>query len=308
MRKLLLWASTNPFLSRSLPRFRFVRRAVRRFVPGEELEDALGVVPRLEDQDIGAVLTLLGENVTREDEAEAVADHYLEVLRESARRELDAEVSVKLTQLGLDLGGGLAMDHCRTLAQAAAEADRFLWIDVESSPYVDRTLDLYEALRQEHESTGVCIQAYLYRTPDDLERLLPLNPAIRLVKGAYAESPEVAFPRKADVDAAYMDLARRLLRARADGGKIRIAIATHDTDLVGRVDRAAAELGLGREDFEVQMLYGIRTAAQERLAREGFRLRVLISYGPAWFPWYMRRLAERPANLWFVLKSLFRPG
>ena len=306
MRKFLLWASTNPFLARRLPRMRFVQRAVRRFMPGEELEDALAEVPALEEKGMGAVLTLLGENVSLEKEAEAVANHYLEAVEEVARRGLDAEISVKLTQLGLDLGGGLALAHCRELAEATARAERFLWIDIESSPYVDRTLDLYEELRREHANVGLCLQAYLYRTDDDLQRLLELDPAVRLVKGAYAEPPDVAFPRKADVDAAYLDLARTLLRARAEGGEARIAVATHDTGLIRRVALAAEEMGLGRDAFEVQMLYGIRPEAQARLAGEGFPVRILISYGPAWFPWYMRRLAERPANVWFVLKSLVR--
>lgn len=307
LRSLLLRASTNRWLAERLPRRRFVRRAVQRFMPGETLEDALAAVPELPGEGVGAVLTRLGENVSTSAEAAEVAHHYGAVLKAVQQRDLDAEISVKPTQLGLDQGFPDTLDRLEKLAAHAGRRGSWLWLDMESSPYVDRTLDLYRELRKSHPRVGVCLQAYLRRTPTDLETLLPAGPAVRLVKGAYAEPPELAYPRKEDVDGAFRSLSRRILEARAEGTEVRFAAGTHDTALVGRIDEDARELGLGPGDWEVQMLYGIRREAQARLSRAGHRLRILISYGPAWFPWYMRRLAERPANVGFVLKSLL-PG
>jgi proline dehydrogenase len=319
-----------------LPRLGFIRRAVRRFMPGEEADDALREAERLRKDGAATILTLLGENVDTEAEARAVVDHYLEVLAAVRRAGLDAEVSVKLTQLGLDLSPELALEHVRTLVKAsatpavAAETPSTtsvaatdvatrpgggpsphapplrLWIDMESSAYVDRTLDLYRTVRREHENVGVALQAYLHRTVADLESLLPLRPTIRLVKGAYLESREVALARKREVDSAYHVLARRLLRERQAGRVATPSIATHDSRIIGDVSRMAAELELPKEAYEFAMLYGIGTTEQRHLLRQGYRLRVLISYGEAWFPWYMRRLAERPANVAFVLKQMVR--
>lgn len=320
IRPLLLWASRNPFLSERLPRYGFARRAVRRFMPGERLEDALREAERLRDErGVGTIVTLLGENVGDEAGVRGVADHYREVLDEVGRRRLDTEISVKPTHLGLDLDPELARELIGGLcdrARAAAEPERgtegsagrspVVWIDMEGSEYVDRTLSLYRSLREEHPNVGVCLQAYLRRTPDDLGSLLPLQPAIRLVKGAYAEPAEVAFPNKADVDRAYRELGRSLLEATARGEAFRPAFGTHDAALVGALGEEARRLGLPEAAHEVEMLYGIGTELQERLVAEGRQLRVLVSYGDAWFPWYMRRLAERPANLWFVVRSLWR--
>ena len=320
MRPLLLWASTNPWMSEHLPRYGFVRSAVRRFMPGEEAGDAFREAERLQAEGAASVLTLLGENVEREEDAREVREHYVGVLEDVRRRSLDAEVSVKPTQLGLDLSYELALDNVRELARASANAGGAngggevaedgdgrpltLWIDMESSEYVDPTLRLFRAVREEHDNVGVCLQAYLHRTDADLEALLPLRPAIRLVKGAYLEPPDVAHPKKRTVDAAYHRLARRLLRERQAGRVGRPVIATHDSRIIGDVTRMAREMDLPRESYEFAMLYGIATGEQRHLVSQGYRLRVLISYGAAWFPWYMRRLAERPANLWFVMKQM----
>jgi len=315
MRPLLLWASTNPYLSRRLPRYGFVRRAVRRFMPGETPEAALVEAERLRERGAPTIVTLLGENIEAESEARAVVDHYLGVLEDVRRRGLDAEVSVKLTQLGLDLSPDLALEGVRTLAKAsrdgpgeeAGEGGRLtLWIDMESSAYVDRTLDLFRTVRKDHENVGVALQAYLLRTENDFESLLPLEPSIRLVKGAYLESPQVAYPKKRQVDAAFQRIAKRMLRERKAGRMGRPAIGTHDPRILGDVTRMARELDLPRDAYEFEMLYGIGTEQQEHLLSQGYVLRVLISYGAAWFPWYMRRLAERPANLWFVVKQMAR--
>jgi proline dehydrogenase len=303
LRRLLLWGSENVFFSNRVARLAFVRRAVRRFMPGETSEAAIEEVVRLSALRITSMLTLLGENVTEADEAADVTRHYQAVLEEVAGRDLDVEISVKLTQLGIDIGRDVAATNLEGILTTAEEHGQFVWIDMESSGYVDRTLDLYRAARSSHVNTGICLQAYLYRTAEDLASLLPINPSIRLAKGAYAEPREVAFPRKKDVDQNYLLLAQTLLdEVRRDG--VRAAFATHDGRLIGKIEDGAAQRGITPGDLEFQMLYGIGPAKQRELAVQGYKVEVLISYGTAWFPWYMRRLAERPANLWFVMRKM----
>ena len=302
-RDLLLWGSESTFFSNRVARLAFVRRAVRRFMPGETSEAAIAEAVKLGASRITCLLTLLGENVTEADEAADVARHYQAVLDDIAGRDLDAEISVKLTQLGIDIGPDVAAGNLESILTTAEEHGQFVWIDMESSGYVDRTLDLYRAARSYHVSTGICLQAYLYRTAEDLAALLPMGPSVRLVKGAYAEPQEVAFPRKKDVDRNYLQLAQTLLdEVRRDG--VRAAFATHDEGLILKIQEEAAQRGITLGDLEFQMLYGIGTAKQRELAVRGYKVEVLISYGTAWFPWYMRRLAERPANLWFVLRKM----
>lgn len=302
LRSALLWASTNPTLAEKLPRMGFVSRAASRFMPGEESDDALRAAAELQERGSGSIATLLGENVADREEARAVVDHYLGVLEDVRKRDLDVEISVKLTQLGLDLGTHVALDHLRELVEAAG--DDLVWVDMEASSYVDATLEIYRAVREERPNVGVCLQAYLRRTPDDLEALLPLEPTIRLVKGAYREPPEVAFPKKREVDAAYAKLSTQLLREAHLGRMGRVALGTHDERMINHAKTRAHELGMDPARWEVGMLYGIATELQGRLTRGGTNLRVLISYGPHWFPWYMRRLAERPANVWFVVRKM----
>ena len=304
MRGALLWASRNNGLRERASRYKFVRRSVSRFMPGEQIADALAAAGSLENQGLGTVLTHLGENVSTEAEAESVTRHYLEALAQVRAAGLRSELSVKLTHLGLDLGHDLCRSKVEKILQAAGQ-DSFVWIDMESSPYVDATLDLYRSLRRTYSNVGVCLQAYLFRTADDLASLLPLGPAIRLVKGAYLEPPQVAFPRKADVDENFFALARMLLSAEARGAGVRAVIATHDRKLIHRVEDLARAEDLGGKDFQFEMLYGIHPAEQLRLARNGWRSAVLISYGTFWFPWYMRRLAERPANVGFMIRNLW---
>lgn len=303
LRKLLLWGSENDFFSDHVARLRFVRRAVRRFMPGETSAEAIEEVVRLSVSRIRSVLALLGENVTEADEADDVTRHYEAVLKEIGARDLDAEISVKPTQLGIDIGEDVVAANLERILSTAKEHGHFVWIDMEGSDYVDRTLDLYRAARSRHTDTGVCLQAYLYRTAEDLAALLPINPSVRLVKGAYAESTKVAFPRKRDVDQSYLQLAQTLLDEIGSGG-VRAAFATHDGALIGRIQEEATQRGMTPGDVEFQMLYGIGTTSQEKLAAQGHEVRVHISYGTAWFPWYMRRLAERPANLWFVMRKM----
>jgi proline dehydrogenase len=301
-RRLLLAASRSAWLARQLRQRAFLRRAVRRFLPGEEPAAALAAAAELAQAGLGAVLTQLGEQVATEAEARAVRDHYLELLDRVRERALGAELSVKLTQLGLDRDRAACARDVAALARHAARAGSFLWIDMEESRYVDATLALVREVLAAGPRVGVCLQAYLRRTPADVAALLPLGPAIRLVKGAYSEPAAVAWPRKRDVDRAYAELAAQLLEHAPQG--VRAVFGTHDLDLITRIQAQAAALAVAPGAYEVHMLYGIRASEQRALARAGCRVRVLISYGSAWFPWYMRRLAERPANVWFVLRNL----
>lgn len=304
----LIRASQSVWLREHATRWRFVTRASRRFLPGERAEDALAAAEILRRMEIESMLSRLGENVTQASEAEAVAEHYVDVLGKMRARGLPGSLSVKLTQLGLDLGDEICWKNLQTILEAAGSgasaSSGTIWIDMESSVYVDRTLEMYRRAREKCANVGVCLQAYLRRTPADLEALLPLGPAIRLVKGAYRESADVAFPAKSDVDAAYFELAKRMMAKDAIAAGAMAGIATHDTAMIARICEFAAGAGVPREQIEFEMLYGIQRGEQERLARAGHRVSVLISYGTAWFAWYMRRLAERPANVWFVVKNL----
>ena len=305
LRRVFLWASENPWFRRRLPRYRFVRRAVSRFMPGEDLESALAATTSLNAAGIGTVLTLLGENVHSQADTEAVVRHYLEVMGAIGARRLDAEVSVKLTHLGLDLDPALTHANLVRIVSRAAELGQDVAVDMEGSAYTARTLDLYRQVRAVHPNLGLCLQAYLTSAPADLETLLPLRPMIRLVKGAYAEPPTVALARKEDVDAQFLRLAWRLLEGARGPAGARVIFGTHDRRLITEIIRGAGSRDIPRTAYEFHLLYGIGRDEQQRLARDGYRVRVLISYGSAWFPWYMRRLAERPANVWFVVRSLF---
>ena len=305
MRKALLAASTNPWLRERATKTAFVRRSVARFMPGEQIEDALRAARELEVQGITTILTKLGENLANVQEAEEVTLHYLDVLDRVAASGLDAHVSVKPTQLGLDLDPALCERNLDRLVERAEARQNFLWIDMESSPYVDPTIALYKRTRAKTARIGIALQAYLHRTAQDVESLVPLGSAIRIVKGAYLEPPTVAYPDKKDVDENFYKLCTRLLAddARKAGGLLHIA--THDTALADRLLAYIAEHNVPASAYELAMLYGIQRGQQARFAREGRRLRVLISYGEYWFPWYMRRLAERPANVWFVVRTMF---
>jgi len=300
LRNTLLWASTNPFLAERLPRFRFVQKATRRFMPGEELTDALAECGVLSERGITSTTTLLGENLTSLEEADGVVEHYLGALREIESRGLQTVISIKPTQLGLDFGDEEAR---KRLARLCDGTDSLVWIDMESSEYVDRSLELFRSVKEEKGNVGLCLQSYLRRTAADLESLLPLDPDIRIVKGAYNEPESLAFPDKTDVDRSFVTLTQTLLRARLNGGKGKPVLATHDPNMIGETNRIAFELGVEKDGYEFAMLFGIQRDEQDRLVRQGYGMRVLVSYGEAWFPWYMRRLAERPANLWFVAKQ-----
>ncbi|TVR59419.1 MAG: proline dehydrogenase [Gemmatimonadales bacterium] len=310
-RSLLLTAAASDRLNRMATRSRVVRRATRAFMPGETVEAALEAGRGLVDADgRGLLFTHLGEALTTLVEAERVRDHYLGLLDRMAAAGVPGEISVKPTQLGLEQSPRRCAELAGELADRAHAVGSVLWLDMEDSSYVDRTLDLYESLKVDYPRTGLALQAYLRRTPADLERLAPLGPVVRLVKGAYSEPPEVAFPRKADTDRTFQDVALRMMELaakgrRGEGPPSRAVLGTHDLLLVGRIQAEARERGLPPNTFEVHMLYGIRANHQARLRSEGQAVSTLISYGQDWYRWYMRRLAERPANVWFVARSIF---
>lgn len=302
-RQALLRMSRSRWLAGQMSKRAFARRAVRRFMPGEDPEASLVAARELATKGLGTLLTQLGENLTSLDDAAQVRDHYLWLCDRIQELDLPSQPSIKLTQFGLDLSESACTEYVLALAAKAESTGSFLWVDIEDSSYVDRTLAIFRKLRERHEKVGLALQAYLHRTPADLAALMPLNPAIRLVKGAYAEPPAVAMPLKRDVDQAFASLGERMLDAAARGEAFPV-FGTHDLTLVRHLSDYAVKAGATDGCWEFAMLYGIRAAEQERLAAEGRRVRTLISYGEHWFPWYMRRLAERPANVWFVVKSM----
>ena len=302
-RSFFLALAKSDFLNHRVTKWGFVRRATKHFMPGEAPEDAFGASVALATDGRGTIFTKLGEAITNLDEARAVRDHYVWLFDQIKAKGLPGHVSVKPTQLGLDVDPGICQAQTEELAAKAQATGSFLWIDMEDSAYVDRTLALYRAVKAKYPSTGIALQAYLFRTPKDLQDLMPLKPIVRLVKGAYSEPKHVAFPRKADTDRAYFELADTMLKAAAAGNCLPI-IGTHDIALIGRIAARAKEIGVTPGRFEIHMLYGIKERDQQRLRAEGHVVKTLVSYGSAWFKWYMRRLAERPANVGFVLRSM----
>lgn len=273
-------------------------------MPGEDMNDALRAAGIFSEHGIGQIFTRLGENLSEVREADLVTTHYLNLMGRIEEQGLQGELSVKLTQLGLDLDPALAEMNADSLAARASATGRCLWLDMEGSLYTETTIALYERLRTRGLNVGICLQAYLRRTEADVRRLLPLRPSIRLVKGAYAEPATLAYVDRNEVDRNYVAIGIALLDAVAQGQLRRLALGTHDVALIRELAGQAEKRGLDRHAFEVQMLYGIRVDQQRRLVEEGFPVRDLIAYGPAWYAWYMRRLAERPANLAFALRQL----
>jgi proline dehydrogenase len=294
----------NPWLRERIPRLWFAKRAIRRFMPGADVASALAAAMDFQVEGLASEFTRLGENISRIEDGDAVSALYADLMDDIARRKLDGEISVKLTQLGFDLDEDRTMTHAAILADRAAQTGKTLWIDMEGSAYAERTIGFYERLKADHPNTGLCLQAYLRRTAADIRRLMPLAPRIRLVKGAYAEPAAIAYQSRHDVDSNYLALTVSMLAAQKAGTDVRIGLGTHDVRLIEQAAEHAAALGLPKAAFEVQMLYGIRMDQQRRLARDGYKVRDLIAYGEAWYPWYMRRLAERPANVIFALRQM----
>ena len=282
------------------------RRFVRRFVAGERAEDALQVIARLNAQGLLCAVTYLGENVATPVDAAHAARAYVELLDEIERRSLSAVPSLKLTHLGLDLGEAVCRANLEAVLARGRASSTLVWIDMESSAYTDRTLDLYARVRPSFPNAARVVQAYLRRAAKDVERLIELGATVRLCKGAYREPPELAFPDKHEVDANYARLMDRLFAADAQARGVYVGFATHDERLIARARDTARAKGIARERFEIQMLYGIRSDLHARIAADGLRLRVLVPYGEDWYGYFMRRLAERPANLVFFLRHAFR--
>lgn len=300
-RKGILVATNNKVVARGVRRYG-MRLGAARFVAGETLDQAVGVLRGLNEKGLRTNTTILGEGVRDEAMASAVVAAYAEVLDRIAQEGLTTNVALKLTHLGLDLGDEVAYANVARLVTHAAATGNFVRMDMEESARVDATLRIYRRLREAgHENTGTVLQSYLYRTEQDLESLLPLKPNLRLVKGAYLEPASIAYPKKADVDAAYIRLAERMLTEGAF-----TAIATHDERIIEHVIDFTRRNGIGNDRFEFQLLYGIRTQLQLDLVRRGYRVLIATPYGPDWYYYLMRRLAERPANVLFFAKNMVK--
>jgi proline dehydrogenase len=297
----ILWASDKPKIKELVTRNPLTRRIVDRFVAGEDLEDAIRAIRGLNAQGIGGILDLLGEGVNDTDGASAAADEYLKSIKRIEETQIDTTVTVKPTQLGLGFDKGACIDHLRRLAAEAQAVGARVEVDMEQSDYVDDTLDVFRLLQRDFDTLRVAIQVYLRRTPHDLEDMAASKPRVRLVKGAYNEADEIAIQKKREISLQFMFLTDWLFENGTDP-----AIASHDSALIDHAIWASRRTGSGPKSFEVQMLYGVRSDLQKRLADQGYRVRVYVPYGSDWYAYLMRRLAERPANLRFFLRSLAR--
>jgi len=301
MKSAFLYLSTSERFKTFLTRFKSFNNVTKRFVAGEELRDAVEAIKTLNNKGITASFDHLGESITSESATRAEVNEYLHVLDSIHDNQLDSNVSVKLTQLGLDVSKDLCFSNTRAIVEAAQRYNNFVRIDMEDSTKTDATLQIFKRLRSEFADVGIVIQSYLYRTEKDAEELLASGARIRLCKGAYKEPSAVAFPKKSDVDANYIKIMKMLLTSGLYHG-----IATHDENMINATVDFAREKNISGERFEFQMLYGIRRDLQEKLVKQGYRMRVYVPYGRYWYPYFMRRLAERPANMWFVLRNMIR--
>jgi len=300
-RTLVLKVAELPAFKRWIKHSRLTQGLIKRFIAGEDLETALRITRQLNQEGFLVALDYLGEDTHRVEDAEYAAEQYITLLEQIHKSGVNSCISIKLTQLGLDLGDTIARRNLEKVLAAARELNNFVWVDMESSKHTQAILDLFCELYTHYPHSGTVLQSYLYRTPQDLERLIALGARIRLVKGAYAEPKEVAYPDKRSVDRQFKIQMELLLKKGNEP-----AIATHDTRLISNAKRYAAELGLGKTQFEFQLLYGISRELQKRLVAEGYRTLIYVPYGEQWYPYFSRRLAERPANLYFILRSLFR--
>lgn len=298
----ILWAAGLPFVQRLAQEGGLARRVALRFVAGETLDDAVGAARALNSRGIGAMLDHLGENIESPEQASAAADAYVLALKRIQEERLsDANISIKLTQLGLDVSLDTCLENAARVLEAAGST--LVMIDMEASAYTERTLTAYRDLRKRYENVGVCVQAYLHRSADDVRELARQGAMVRVCKGAYLEPPSEAFPKRSDVDRNFARLTATLLSSGCT-----VHVATHDPRLIDGARRFVERRGIGREQFEFHMLYGIRRDLQERLAAEGYGVRTYIPYGNQWYPYLTRRLAERPANVWFFVANLLRRG
>ena len=301
IRATLIALSQNGAAKRFVLSNSLARRTARRFVAGEQLDDALAAARASNETGLKATLDFLGENVASHEDALRARDMYLGVFDRIAREKLDANVSLKLTQLGLDFGADFCLELMLSIVKHAESLGNFVRIDMEGSAYTQRTIEIARTLREQSPAVGTVIQAYLHRSEQDVRALAAIGCRIRLCKGAYLEPPEIAFAEKKDVDANYVKLMQILLPS-----GVYHAIATHDPRMIAATREFAEKHSIAKNNFEFQMLYGIRPDLQRQLIRDGYRMRVYIPYGRDWFPYFMRRLAERPANLMFIARNFFR--
>lgn len=301
VRRLLLYLSTLRWMRRLITRYPLTRAFAWRFVAGESVDTALAAVRELRASGILSTLDLLGESVTDRAAAQRTTDAYLDLLDEIHRRSIESHISLKLTQLGLDVDEEFCRENLARILERAQQYCIFVRFDMESSAYTQRTLDMYRTLRGRFDNCGVVIQSYLYRSEQDVQNLIETGARVRLCKGAYLEPPDVAFPRKADVDASYIRLMEMLL---SEGNYP--AIATHDPVMIARAREYIRRRNIPLSAFEFQMLYGVRRDLQESLAVEGYNVRCYVPFGTEWYPYMMRRLAERPANIMFLLRNVLR--
>ncbi len=295
----MLWIAEKPAMEKLVTRSKLTRSVVDRFVAGYALDDAIDAIVDLNGKKVGGILDLLGEGVSDPEGAAAAADDYLVAIKRIQESGVDTTVSVKLTQLGLAFDKGACIDHLRRLAAEATAAGTTVEIDMEQSDYVSDTLDVYRLLNADHPELRIAMQAYLRRTPIDLEMMAGIKPKVRLVKGAYAEQENVAFRKRSEIDAQFAFLTDWLFRR----GTMP-AIASHDGKLLDHAKTTAARNNVGKDDFEIQMLYGVRSDLQDSLAAQGYKVRCYVPYGSAWYPYLTRRIAERPANVRFFLRAL----
>ena len=300
LRNFFLFLSNNKWLKKLAKKYGF-RLGASRFVAGETLEDAIPVIKRLNEQGLSVTIDYLSEFVERKEEAEHVTHHCIETIKAIRRENLDAGLSIKLTSLGLDLSDEIIMKNLLRVLNTARDHDVFVTIDMEDFSRCEQTLDLYKKLKPEYEQLGTVLQAYLFNFEKDMKDLLPYEASLRLVKGAYKEPVEVAYPDKKDVDENF----KKLIRYHLEHG-FYTAIATHDDAIIADARQFIREKDISYDRFEFQMLYGIRNELQLQLAKQGYKVRVYVPYGTDWFGFYMRRLAERPANVWFALKNLWK--
>lgn len=305
-RDLFLALSTNRLVAQAVTGFPAFKRMSRRFVAGETLDEAIQAVANLQSLNLHVTLDHLGESVTEEGMARAAAAAYLAALDGIDRSGISCHVSLKLTQMGLDLSRDLCLANLRAILEKARQVGSFVRIDMEGSPYTERTLDIYRTLHAEYANVGLAIQAYLYRSQKDVEQLAAAGANIRLCKGAYKEPASIAFPKKADVDENYRKLLEVYFRESGAKGAY-VAVATHDEKLIQWTKEYTRAHNIASHQYEFQMLYGIRRDLQQQLAAQAYTVRVYVPYGSHWYPYLMRRLAERPANILFIVKNLFRP-
>ncbi len=309
MRSVLLYLARSRTARKVLMRLPGATRVARRFVAGETLAEGIDAIRALNEKGILATLDHLGENVFTEADAARATQAYLDLLDAIAQAGVKTNASLKLTQLGLDISPELCLNNMRCILERAAQHNNFIRIDMEGSAYTEQTLNIYRTLRDVHgfqKQVGVVIQAYLFRSEADVRALAAEGANIRLCKGAYKEPPQIAFPNKRDVDANFVKLAEIFLAPEACQQGAYIAVATHDDNMINAVKHYAAAHSIPKDRFEFQMLYGVRSATLQALAAEGYKVRVYVPYGTEWYPYFMRRLAERPANVWFILKNTFR--